>query len=50
MQDYMDDISKFGHKSKVKVLVLTGGVKGWVQQFEGALMNSYQEKYWEQFK
>lgn len=28
MQDYIDDVSKFGRKSELKVLVLKGGIKG----------------------
>jgi arsenical-resistance protein 2 len=50
MQDYIDDVGKFGKKSKVDVLVLKGGIKGWVKDFEGALMDGFEEKYWEQFK
>ncbi len=50
MQDYIDDVSKFGRKTSLKVLVLKGGIKGWVKTFEGALMDGYEEKYWEQFK
>ncbi|TVY50722.1 hypothetical protein LCER1_G005965 [Lachnellula cervina] len=50
MQDYIDDISKFGRKTPLKVLVLKGGIKGWVKEFEGSLMDGYEEKYWEQFK
>ncbi|PQE22987.1 hypothetical protein CJF32_00004384 [Rutstroemia sp. NJR-2017a WRK4] len=50
MQDYIDDVAKFGKKSKVDVLVLKGGIKGWVKDFEGALMDGFEEKYWEQFK
>ncbi len=50
MQDYIDDISKFGRLSDLKVLVLLGGIKGWVKTFEGALVDGWEEKYWEQFK
>ncbi|KAM3088616.1 hypothetical protein ACMFMG_000250 [Clarireedia jacksonii] len=50
MQDYIEDVAKFGKKSKVDVLVLKGGIKGWVKDFEGALMDGFEEKYWEQFK
>jgi arsenical-resistance protein 2 len=50
MQDYIDDVAKFGKKSRVDILVLKGGIKGWVKDFEGALMDGFEEKYWEQFK
>ncbi|TVY38658.1 hypothetical protein LOCC1_G005084 [Lachnellula occidentalis] len=50
MQDYIDDISKFGRQTPLKVLVLKGGIKGWVKDFEGSLMDGYEEKHWEQFK
>ncbi len=50
MQDYIDDVSKFGRKSEVKVFTLAGGIKGWVKDFEGALVDGFEEKYWEQFK
>ncbi|KAF4635016.1 hypothetical protein G7Y89_g3080 [Cudoniella acicularis] len=49
MQDYITDVSKFGHKSSVKVLVLKGGIKGWVREFEGSMMESFEEEYWKQF-
>ncbi|RDL33165.1 Uncharacterized protein BP5553_08604 [Venustampulla echinocandica] len=50
MQDYIDDIAKFGRRTEVKVLILKGGIKNWVKQYEGALVEGYEEKYWEQFK
>jgi arsenical-resistance protein 2 len=50
MQDYIDDVAKFGRKSDVKVFTLAGGIKGWVKAFEGALVDGYEEIYWEQFK
>ncbi|TAQ90125.1 hypothetical protein B7494_g1528 [Chlorociboria aeruginascens] len=50
MQDYLDDISKFGRRSDLKILVLKGGIKEWTKGFEGALMDGFEEKYWEQFK
>lgn len=50
MQDYIDDVAKFGRKSEVKVFTLAGGIKGWVKDFEGALVDGFEEKYWEQFK
>jgi len=50
MQDYIDDISRFGRKSDLKVLVLLGGIKGWVKNFDDALVDGFVEKYWEQFK
>lgn len=50
MQDYIDDVSKFGRKTSLQVLILKGGIKGWVKDFEGSLMEGFEEKYWEQFK
>ncbi|PMD20829.1 Rhodanese-like protein [Hyaloscypha hepaticicola] len=50
MQDYIDDVAKFGRKSEVKVFILAGGIKGWVKDFEEALVDGFEEKYWEQFK
>lgn len=50
MQDYIDDVSKFGRKSSLQVLVLRGGIKGWVKDFEGSMVDGFEEKYWEQFK
>jgi arsenical-resistance protein 2 len=50
MQDYIDDIAKFGRKSEIKVFTLAGGIKNWVKQFEGALVDGFEEGYWEQFK
>ena len=50
MQDYIEDVAKFGRKSEVKVFTLAGGIKGWVKEFEGALVDGFEEKYWEQFK
>ncbi|KAH7391359.1 Rhodanese-like domain-containing protein [Cadophora sp. MPI-SDFR-AT-0126] len=50
MQDYIEDVSKFGRKSNLKVLILKGGIKGWVKDFEGSMMDGFEEKYWEQFK
>lgn len=49
MQDYIDDIAKFGRQSEVKALVLKGGIKGWVKHFEGCLVDGYEEEYWMQF-
>ncbi|KAE9368616.1 hypothetical protein N431DRAFT_347432 [Stipitochalara longipes BDJ] len=50
MQDYIDDVAKFGRKSEVKVFTLAGGIKNWVKEFEGSLVDGFEEKYWEQFK
>ena len=50
MQDYIQDVSKFGRKSSLQVLVLAGGIKGWVKEFEGSMIDGFEEKYWEQFK
>lgn len=50
MQDYIDDVSRFGRKSSLKVLVLKGGIKGWVKDFEGSMVDGFEEKYWEQLK
>ena len=50
MQDYIDDIAKFGRKSTLKVRVLKGGIKGWVKEFEGSLMEGFVEECWEQDK
>jgi arsenical-resistance protein 2 len=45
MQDYIDDVSKFGRKSRLQVLVLKGGIKGWVKDFEGSMIDGFEEKY-----
>lgn len=50
MQDYIEDVSKFGRKSSIKVLTLKCGIKGWVKDFEGSMMDGFQEEYWQQFK
>jgi len=50
MQDYIDDVAKFGHRSSLKVSILKGGIKGWVKDFEGSMVEGFEEKYWEQFK
>ncbi|KAH8813186.1 Rhodanese-like domain-containing protein [Xylogone sp. PMI_703] len=50
MQDYIDDIAKFGRQTDLKVLILKGGIKGWVKEFQGAMMEGFEEKYWEQFR
>ncbi|KAG9232431.1 Rhodanese-like domain-containing protein [Amylocarpus encephaloides] len=51
MQDYIDDLTKLvGHKSVLKVRVLKGGIKGWVNDFKGAMMDGFVEEHWEQFK
>lgn len=50
MQDYIDDISKIGRKSDLKVQVLEGGIKKWVKDFEGSMVEGFEESYWEQFK
>ena len=47
-QDYIDDIAKFGRKSVVKVRVLEGGIKGWVKEFDGAVMEGFQEEKWQE--
>ena len=40
MQDYIVDIRKFGLTSPLHVLVLKGGIKGWVKEFEGAMVEA----------
>jgi len=50
MKDYIDDISKFGRRTSLTVRVLKGGIKGWVKEFEGSMVEGFDEKYWEQFK
>ncbi|KAG0651539.1 Dual specificity phosphatase Cdc25B [Hyphodiscus hymeniophilus] len=50
MQDYINDVSKFGRKSALQVLVLKGGIKGWVKDFGGSMVDGFEEKYWEQFR
>jgi hypothetical protein len=50
LQDYINDVSKFGRKTAVQVRILKGGIKGWVREFEGSMMDGFEEKYWEQFK
>jgi len=47
MQDYIDDVAKLGLKNDVKVFTLAGGIKGWVKEFDGALVDGYEEEYWE---
>ncbi|KAL3423441.1 hypothetical protein PVAG01_05188 [Phlyctema vagabunda] len=49
-QDYTDDIARFHRRTNLKVLILKGGIKGWVKDFEGSMMDGFEEKYWEQFK
>lgn len=49
-QDYIYDIARFGRKSVLEIRVLKGGIKGWVKEFEGSMMEGFDEKYWEQFK
>ncbi|KIM97974.1 hypothetical protein OIDMADRAFT_43852 [Oidiodendron maius Zn] len=50
LQDYIDDISKIGRKTDLKVLVLEGGIKKWVKDFKGSMIEGFEEKYWQQFK
>jgi arsenical-resistance protein 2 len=50
MQDYIDDVSKFGHRSTLKVLILKGGIKGWVKSFEGSMIDGFEGNFWEQFE
>lgn len=50
MQDYIEDVSRFGRKSNIKIFILKGGIKGWVKEFEGSMIDGFEEKYWEQFK
>jgi arsenical-resistance protein 2 len=50
MQDYIDDVSKIGRQTELKVLVLDGGIKKWVKDFEGSMVEGFEVKYWEQFK
>jgi arsenical-resistance protein 2 len=55
MQDYLDDLARFGlgsasSSNTLKVCILTGGIKGWVRDFEGAFVDGFEEGYWEQFK
>lgn len=47
---YIDDIAKIGRKTDLKVLVLEGGIKKWVKDFEGSMVEGFEEGYWEQFK
>ena len=49
MKDYVDDVAKFGRRTSLTVRVLTGGIKGWVKEFEGSMVEDFDEKYWEQF-
>ena len=49
MQDYIDDVAKFGRRSEVKAFVLKGGIKGWVKDFNGSLVDGYEEEFWKQF-
>ena len=47
MQDYINEV---GAQDEMEALVLKGGVKGWVKEFGGELMDFYEPAYWEQFK
>ncbi|CAG8952873.1 hypothetical protein HYFRA_00007587 [Hymenoscyphus fraxineus] len=47
MQDYIDDIAKFGMKSTLEVRILKGGIKGWVREFQGSLMEGFEEGVWD---
>ena len=49
MQDYIDDVAKFGRRSQVKAFVLRGGIKAWVRDFTGAMVDGYEEEHWKQF-
>lgn len=42
MQDYLDDV---GDKD-IEALILTGGIKGWVKRYGGAMMDWYDGKVW----
>jgi hypothetical protein len=37
-------------RSAVKIVFLEGDIKAWVKEFEGAVMEGFDEKYWEQVK
>ncbi|KAG9245719.1 Rhodanese-like domain-containing protein [Calycina marina] len=50
MKDYVDDVAKFGRGSSLTVKILKGGIKGWVKEFEGSMVDGFEEKYWVQFK
>jgi hypothetical protein len=34
-------------RPNVKVLVLKGGIKGWVEEHQGAMMDGFEEENWE---
>lgn len=48
MQDYIEDIARFGRKCRLEVRVLEGGIKAWVKEFEGGFMDGFKEKAWEE--
>ena len=35
-------------RPNVKVMVLTGGIKGWVKEFQGAMMDGFEEENWKE--
>jgi arsenical-resistance protein 2 len=49
-QDYIDDIAQFGRRSDLKVFILEGGIKKWVKEFEGSMVEGFDERYWKQFQ
>lgn len=46
MQDYIEDVAKIGRKSKLQSFILKGGIKAWVKDFEGSLVDGYEEGFW----
>ncbi|KAH8596583.1 hypothetical protein B0O99DRAFT_509533 [Bisporella sp. PMI_857] len=50
LRDYIDDVSRFGRRSSVKIRVLKGGIEGWVAEFEGSMMEGFVEGEWEKKK
>jgi arsenical-resistance protein 2 len=45
MQDYIDEVG-----GELEALVLTGGIKEWVKEYGGRMMDGYEEEAWKDEK
>ncbi|KAK0631268.1 Rhodanese-like domain-containing protein [Immersiella caudata] len=45
MQDYIDEV---GGADEMEALVLTGGIKGWVKEYGGKMIDGYEEEAWKE--